>query len=166
MIQKKKMDIVEEESLENSEALVSVENPTETEEPNENLEEVILVEQLDKLEKIPGYLLGLGIVGIVGTIFTMPYLAAFDIPILLSSIGVSATGILANSKFLPSFVTSKMYKKAKNNLKLKEEEIKRQDLSVDELADLKYQIDVSKEQINSLEKICNERGLNHRFFEK
>ena len=56
MIQKKKMDIVEEESLEDSKAIVPAKNTIE--EPIENLEEVILVEKLDKLEKIPGYLLG------------------------------------------------------------------------------------------------------------
>lgn len=164
MIQKKKMDIVEEESLEDSKAIVPAKNTIE--EPIENLEEVILVEKLDKLEKIPGYLLGLGLVGIVGTIFTMPYLAAFDIPLLLSSMGISATGIFANSKFLPSFIASKNYRKVKRLLEQKEEEIMNQDLSVDELANLKYQIDVSKEELNTIEKVCNERSLNHRFFER
>ena len=164
MIQKNKMDIVEEESLEDSKAIVPAKNTIE--EPIENLEEVILVEKLDKLEKIPGYLLGLGLVGIVGTIFTMPYLAAFDIPLLLSSMGISATGIFANSKFLPSFIASKNYRKVKRLLEQKEEEIMNQDLSVDELANLKYQIDVSKEELNTIEKVCNERSLNHRFFER
>lgn len=164
MIQKKKMDIVEEESLEDSTSLVPIDDKND--EVIDNLDEVILVEKFDKLEKIPGYLLGLGLVGIVGTILTMPYLAAFDIPLLLSSMGISATGIFANSKFLPSFIASKNYRKVKRLLDQKEEEIMNQDLSVDELANLKYQIDISREELNTIEKVCNERGFNPRFFER
>lgn len=128
-----------------------------------DLPEVILVEKLDNLDKKSSKLFILGLVGFIGTLLANPLLKAAALPIVLSSIGVSALGIITKSKFVKSFVTTKMYKRVKDELQ-KEEKILNGDidLSVDELADLKCAIDSLNISINEIDRIAEEQGLSAR----
>ena len=131
---------------------------------DEDLSEVINVEKITKLEKIGNKLVIYGICGIVGTIFALPLLGAADAAILLSTIGISLSGVITKSKFVKSFVASSMYKKVKKLLKVKEEEIKEEDLSVDELAELKYNIDILNGHLNEIERTSAEKDINYKMF--
>lgn len=129
----------------------------------EDLPEVILVEQLDHLDKKSSGIFALGLVGLGVTIFTNPIVGAAALPMLLSSLGVSTLGVISKSKFVKSFYTSKMYHKVKKAIENQEDYLNiHQDLTVDELAEIKGTLRNLNNSLNEIKKICEENGLTSK----
>ena len=85
------------------------------------------------------------------------------LPMLLSSLGVSTLGVISKSKFVKSFYTSKMYHKVKKAIENQEDYLNiHQDLTVDELAEIKGTLRNLNNSLNEIKKICEENGLTSK----
>ena len=166
-------DFKQYKAKENTKALVAENVPINEEESSEikeepsiveeELPEVILVEQLENLDKVSSTIFVSGLAGLAVTILANPIIGATALPMLLTSLGVSSLGVITKSKFAQSFYTSKMYNKVKKALDNVDATLKsNKDLSVDELTEIKGAMNSLNNSLNEIKKICEDNGLTSK----